>query len=76
MWYVGNAGKNVITYIYKTDMDEFINVSHVFIKDISRYIGTSCDLKNKRNKKFFILVFLFFHRPRLAPDLKAEDCFK
>ena len=32
-------------------MDEFINVSHVFINEISRYIATSGDLKNERNKK-------------------------
>ena len=41
-------------------MDEFIYVSHVFINDISRHVATSCDLKNKRNKKFFILVFFYF----------------
>ena len=40
-------------------MDEFINIS-VFINDISRYIATSCDLKNERNKKFFILEFFYF----------------
>ena len=41
-------------------MDEFINVSHVFINYISRYIATSCDFKNERNEKFFILVFFYF----------------
>ena len=40
-------------------MDEFINVSHVFINEISRYIATSCDLKNERNKKTLHLVFFF-----------------
>ena len=34
-------------------MYEFINVSHVFINDISRYIAISCDLK-KRAKSYFI----------------------
>ena len=33
-------------------MDEFINVSHVFINDISRYIATFCNLK-KRTKSSF-----------------------
>ena len=41
-------------------MDEFINVSRVFINDISRYIATSCDLKNEKNKRFFNLVCFFF----------------
>ena len=41
-------------------MDEFINVSRVFINDISRYIATSYDLKNEKNKRFFNLVFFFF----------------
>ena len=40
-------------YIKKRHMDEFINVSHVFINDISRCIATSCDLK-KRTKSSFI----------------------
>ena len=34
-------------------MDEFMNVSHVFINDISSYIATSCELK-KRTKSSFI----------------------
>ena len=34
-------------------MDEFINGSHVFINDISRYIATFCELK-KRKKIYFI----------------------
>ena len=31
----------------------FIDVSHDFINDISRYIATSCDLK-KRKKSYFV----------------------
>ena len=34
-------------------MDEFINVSHVFINDISTNIATFCELK-KRTKNYFI----------------------
>ena len=34
-------------------MDEFMNVSHIFINDISKYIATFCDLK-KRTKSSFI----------------------
>ena len=30
----------------------FINVSHVFINDISRYIATSCDLKKRAKISF------------------------
>ena len=58
-------------------MDELINVSHVFINDISRYIATFCDLK-KRTKKVvsYFSVSLSFYCPRLALDLKTEDCFK
>ena len=41
-------------------MDEFINISHVFNNDTSRYIATSYDIKNERNKKFFIFLFFIF----------------
>ena len=34
-------------------MAQFIDVSHVFITDISRYIPAFCDLK-KRTKGYFI----------------------
>ena len=34
-------------------MDEFVNVSHVFINDISRHIATFGDL-NKITKNYFI----------------------
>ena len=34
-------------------MDKFINVSHIFINDISRYMANFCDLK-KKTKSFFI----------------------
>ena len=47
----GNAEKNIIAYIWK-DMDEFIDVSHVFINDISRYIAAFCDLKKKTKRSF------------------------
>ena len=39
-------------------MNEFINVSHVFVNDISRYITTSCDLK-KRTRFFYVLMFFY-----------------
>ena len=50
-------------------MDEFINIS-VFINDISRYIATSCDLKNKKHKRFFILVFFIFPLSSTRPRFK------
>ena len=50
---LGNAGKYVIAYIWKRHMDEFVNVSHVFINDISRHIATFGDL-NKITKNYFI----------------------
>ena len=34
-------------------MDDFINASHIFINDISRYIASFCDLK-KRTKLSFL----------------------
>ena len=51
--------KNDIAYILKRHLDEFINVFYVFINDIGRYIATSGDLKNEKNKKFFSVVFFF-----------------
>ena len=57
-------------------MDEFINLSHVFINDISRYIATFCDLKKRKKVLLFCSVFLSLHCPRHALDLKTEDCFK
>ena len=34
-------------------MDEFINVSDIFINDISRYIANLCDLKKKTSYFIF-----------------------
>ena len=54
MWpyvvYKAMLEKNAI-YIKKR-MDKFINVSHVFINDISRYMATSCDLKKWKKGSF------------------------
>ena len=42
----------------------FIDVSHVFINDISRYSATSCDLtKRKKNVILYFNVFLSFRCP-------------
>ena len=40
-------------------MDEFINVSHVFISDISKYmyLATFCDLKNRTKVLLYFSVF-------------------
>ena len=43
----------------KRHMDEFINVFHAFINNISRYIATSCDLKKRAKSSFFILMFFY-----------------
>ena len=40
----GNAGKNAIPTYKKRRIDKFINVSHVFIYDIGKYMATFCDL--------------------------------
>ena len=47
---VDNAGKNAI---YKKDINEFINVSHIVTNYIIRYVATFCDLK-KKAKSYFI----------------------
>ena len=50
----GNAVKAAyISHIKKTYMDEFINVYHAFISDISRYIATFCDLKKRTKSSLF-----------------------
>ena len=57
-------------------MDEFVNVSHVFINDISTYIATFCELNKRAKSSFIFYCFLPFHCRRLALDLKTEVCFK
>ena len=57
-------------------MDEFMNVSHAFINNISRYIAAFCDLKKIMKVSFIINTFLSFQCPRLALVLKTEDFFQ
>ena len=58
MWYglmcfVGQCWKKYPSlHIKKRDMDEFINVSHIFINDVSRCIAIFCDLKKKAKSSF------------------------
>ena len=50
----GNAVKAAyISHIKKTYMDEFINVYHAFISDISRCIATFCGLKKRTKSSLF-----------------------
>ena len=35
-------------------MNEFINLSRVFINDISRYIATLCNLKKRKEISFIL----------------------
>ena len=53
-------------------MDEFINVSHVFIDYVNRYIAVFCDLNKRTNCSFIFNRFLSFHCHRLVLDFKKR----
>ena len=50
----GNAGKNAI---YKRRTDEFINVSHFFIKNVSRFIATFVYFKKRKKVLLYFGIF-------------------
>ena len=53
-------------------MDKFIDVSHVFINDINRYMATSCDLTKRKRKLFYILMFFIFPLSLNLPRFKKR----
>ena len=53
-------------------MDEFINVSHIFINDISTYIATFCDLKKITKRSFIFQCFFYLSNVLNLPQNKKQ----
>ena len=47
MWYKEQFWETCHDLYIKRRMNEFINVPHIFINDISTYIATFCELKKR-----------------------------